>query len=158
VTRALAAALVLAACTGTDPGAVPVPRALSLPAYMHDVHAIFEGRCATLDCHGNALRPLRMYAETGLRATDALRGRPITADELASNVAAAEAVDGADVVDDSVILLKPLGRMKHTGGTVWATPDDPQAVCVRGWLAGTTADADVEAACEDAAMQVALPP
>jgi hypothetical protein len=126
---------------------------------MHDVHPIFEGRCATLDCHGSFDRPLRMFAETGLRASDPLRGKPITLDELGSNVAAATAVDDAPVAaDDSIILQKPLGMMKHTGGTVWTTPDDVEAVCVRGWLAGTSADPAIEAACADAATQVALPP
>jgi hypothetical protein len=155
--------IAVVACTGPEPGATDVPRMLSLPAYMHDIQPIFEGRCATLDCHGNVQRPLRMFAETGLRASDSLRNVqtpiPITPEELASNVAAANAVDGAAVdPDDSVILQKPLGQMKHTGGTLWLTPDDPQAVCVRGWLAGTSGDPDIQAACATAATQVALPP
>ena len=160
--RALVLITVMA-CNGPVPGSAPVPRALDVGAYARDVHPIFEARCATLDCHGSFDRPLRIFAETGLRASDALRDVqspiPITPEELASNVAAAEAVDGAPVApDDSIILQKPLGLMKHTGGIVWATPDDPQAACVRGWLAGASDDPDVASACAIAATQVALPP
>ncbi len=148
----------VAACTGPSPGAQPIPRTLDGAAYTRDVHAILEARCATLDCHGSFDRPFRIYAETGLRRSDELRGQPITQAELDDNVAAATAVDGADAIDDSVILLKPLLRMKHTGGAVWASTDDPQYACVRGWLAGTSDDPAVQSACAIAATQVALPP
>ena len=40
---------------------------LDVEAYRRDVHPILEARCATLDCHGVDDRPLRLYAETGLR-------------------------------------------------------------------------------------------
>jgi hypothetical protein len=155
---AIAACAMLAACAGPSPGAQPVPRALDQAAYVRDVHPILEARCATLDCHGSFDRPLRIYSETGLRRSDELRGQPITPAELADDVAAATAIDGADAIDDSLILVKPLGRMKHTGGTVWTSIGDPEAACVRGWLAGTSDQPDVAAACAIAATQVALPP
>lgn len=47
--------------------------------------------------------------------------------------------------------------MKHTGGTLWQGASDPQYVCVRGWLAGASAEPDVVAACAIAAEQVKLP-
>ena len=156
--KSVAFAFLFAACSGPAPGAQPIPRTLDAAAYARDVHPILEGRCATLDCHGSFDRPLRIYAETGLRRSDELRGQPITQAELDDDVAAATAVDGADAVDDSLILLKPLLRMKHTGGAVWASTDDPQYVCVRGWLAGTSDDPAVQSACAIAATQVALPP
>jgi hypothetical protein len=150
--------VVLAACSGPAPGSATVPRALDPAAYARDVHPIFEARCGTLDCHGRFDRPLRIYAETGLRRSDELRDRPITPEELADNVAAAVGVDPTADVDQSLILEKPLGRMKHTGGTVWKDTSDPQYLCVRGWLAGTSGDPEVAAACATAAKQVALPP
>jgi len=157
VTRRVAIAL-LAACTGPSPGTTPIPRTLDRAAYARDVHPILEARCATLDCHGSFDRPLRLYAETGLRRSDDLRGQPITPAELDDDVAAATAVDGADAVDDSLILEKPGGRMKHTGLVVWTSAADPEYACVRGWLAGTSGDADVAAACATAATRVQLPP
>jgi hypothetical protein len=153
-----AGALGVAACAGPAPGSEPVPRALDRAAYVRDVHPIVEARCATLDCHGRFERPLRLYAETGLRRSDELRELPITDVELDDNVAAATAVDAAATPDDSLILMKPLGRMKHTGGTLWPTATNPQYLCVRGWLAGTSDRADVAAACLTAADQVKLPP
>ena len=159
VARVMVVAVGVAACAGPEPGSAAIPRTLDVRAYTRDVHPIVEARCATLDCHGSVERPLRMFAETGLRASDPLRGQPITPDELAANVAAATAVDDASVpVDGSVILLKPLGAMKHTGATVWPSLEDPEATCVRGWLAGTSDEPDVVAACATAATRVALPP
>jgi hypothetical protein len=151
VRRALVA-IVLVACSGPSPGTTNAPRALDQAAYDRDVQPIVEARCATLDCHGHFDRPLRLYAETGLRRSDELRGLPITAQELADNVAAAAAID------DSLILDKALGAMKHTGGALFTGTDDPQYVCVRGWLVGASADAAVASACAIAATQVALPP
>ena len=52
--------------------------------YAREVHAVIEARCGTLDCHGDARRPLRIYAETGLRLRDELRGQPLTPEELAT--------------------------------------------------------------------------
>jgi hypothetical protein len=156
--RRLAAFAFLAACTGPSPGSTPIPRTLDVAAYARDVHPILEARCATLDCHGSFERPLRLYAETGLRRSDELRGDPITQAELDDNVAAATAVDAADAIDDSLILAKPGGRMKHTGLAVWASTADPEYACVRGWLAGSSGDPDVAAACATAATRVQLPP
>ena len=155
---ALALALALGACSGPDPGSQLLAPAPDLDAYTRDVHPILEARCGTLDCHGNADRPLRLYAETGLRASDPLRDTPITFAERAANVDAIAGVDDPATVDGHIVLLKALGKMKHSGGAVWTRADEPQARCVRGWLAGESASAEVAAACATAATEVALPP
>ena len=152
MTRALLALLACAACTGTN-GVAPVASA-DLAGYASSVHPILEARCATLDCHGDPGRPLRLYAETGLRAADLLRGQPITMDELVANVRALEGVDPGVPADASIVMAKPLGRIDHVGGVVWADPGAAQPTCVRGWLAGSL-DA---AACRTADAEVALPP
>jgi hypothetical protein len=159
---ALATLLADAACAGPDPGSEVAPAPLDRDAYVHLVHPIVEARCATLDCHGNADRPLRLYAETGLRASDELRDTTtLTAEELDANVAAVSGLQdpgGGQIGVDELLLAKPLGRMKHSGGVVWTTLTDPQYVCVRGWLSGESGAAEVTAACATAATQVALPP
>jgi hypothetical protein len=159
---AVAAALSFGACTGPIPGSQAAPAPLDGAAYVRLVHPIFEARCATLDCHGNADRPLRLYAETGLRAADELRDTTtLTPAELDANVAAVSGLQestGSEVADDQLLLAKPLGLMKHSGGAVWTTSADPQYLCVRGWLAGESGQAEVTAACATARAQVAIPP
>jgi hypothetical protein len=139
----------LAGCAGPDPGSAPAPPVLDGADYAATVHPIFEARCATLDCHGHEDRPLRLYAATGLRRRDEWRDLlELTPEELEENVRAASALDA------SLLLDKPLGRIGHEGGTVWASADDPQHLCVRGWLAS----APDPAACAVAFEQVELPP
>ena len=154
---ALLVALAATSCAGPDPGSEAAPPLLDRAAYVRDVQPIFEARCATLDCHGNADRPLRLYAATGLRLA-ADRDLAITAEELTANLEAASGLDDPPNVDERLVLLKALGRMKHSGDAVWAGPSDPQYMCVRGWLAGASASAEIVAACATAATQVALPP
>lgn len=115
------------------------------------VHPILEARCGTLDCHGDPGRPFRIYAETGLRLRDDLRGLAITQEELDLNVRSIEAVDP----DDELFISKPLlGGLAHEGGDLWLDPSDPQPTCVAAWLSHRV-DA---AACAEAAVEVALPP
>jgi hypothetical protein len=144
----VAACLVAAACQDTG-GTQPLVTA-DQAAYATYVQPVLEARCATLDCHGDVERPLRLYARTGLRAADALRDRPVTPDELAANVRSLAAVDPGAAPETSAILSKPLaGGEAHEGGDLWTSADEAQVVCVRSWLAGAV---DV-AACTTAAAQ-----
>jgi hypothetical protein len=119
-------------------------------AYATYVQPILEARCATLDCHGNVERPLRLYAATGLRASDPLRDHPLSADELGANVRALAAIDPGAAPETSMIIGKPLvGGYAHEGGELWTRVDEPQVVCVRSWLAGAV---DV-ASCTSAAAE-----
>lgn len=149
----------------------PAPRGETLEpmsdvrAYETYIHPIFEGSCATLDCHGDEGRPLRLYSETGLRIRDDLRTppgvptMPIVEEELAANVASIDAVDADQPnVDMRFLLLKPLsntaGGLHHYGGRIWSGPDDVAYQCVRGWLLNTI----FVDACAAAAARDALPP
>lgn len=158
---ALAAGLALAGCSVRDQGVVSLEE-LDAEAYARDVHPVFEARCATLDCHGVADRPLRLYAETGLRARDDLRDRPMTAEELLANVRAVEAIDPGAPFDRGMMMRKPLapaaGGVAHEGGDVWRDPAEAQPSCVVAWLRGESQDPAAQEACEAAAAEVELPP
>ena len=147
-----------AACTGMNPAVEVAGAGDGVEAYARDVHPILEARCATLDCHGDPGRPLRLYAETGLRARDELRGLPITQAELEDDVRALFAVDPGADPSESFVLRKPLtGTIDHVGGDVWPDAGDAQPTCVAGWLAGRS-DMAIAAACAAALLEVALPP
>jgi hypothetical protein len=162
VACALAAglALVVAGACARDQGVVTLDE-LDPDSYARDIQPIFEARCGTLDCHGVAGRPLRLYAETGLRARDDLRDLPMTNDELLANVRAVEAIDPGSAFDEGMMLRKPLaeaaGGVAHEGGDVWQERDEPQASCVIAWLRGESDDPAAQEACLAAAAEVALP-
>jgi hypothetical protein len=137
------------------------PRELDPAVYQRSIHPILEARCATLDCHGMDDRPLRLYAETGLRARDDLRGQPLSDEELTANLRAAQAIDPDREPPDSLLVRKPLaapGGVFHEGGDLWRRADDPELLCLLAWLAGSSDSASAEAACTAAAGQVELPP
>lgn len=155
----LAVIAVLVSCIGCAPAQSAVENdSGDVANYEQYVHPLLEGSCATLDCHGNPGRPLRLYAETGLRIADDLRGpgqdptMPITDDELAANVASIVGI-GRDMV-----LFKPLsntgGGIHHKGGQVWSGTDDDAYRCVRSWFK----DSIKTEACANAAAEYALPP
>ncbi len=156
--RIAIALLVAGACGGVDGGGNQPLVELDGDGYARDVHPILEARCATLDCHGVDDRPLRLYAETGLRLRDDLRDEPATPDELAADLRAIQAIDPGAEPADSLLIRKPLagsaGGVFHEGGDLWTSRDDPQLLCVLAWL---SADSD-PAACAIAADQVELPP
>lgn len=158
---ALALVFLAGACGVAAEGELPLVE-LDVEAYARDVHPILEARCATLDCHGVDDRPLRLYAETGLRARDELRGLAIEGAELAANVRAIQAVDPAAVPDDGLFVRKPLdaaaGGVAHEGGALWASRAEPQLVCVLAWVSGSSDQPDAATACQVAGEEVALPP
>ncbi len=137
---ALAATAALAsACGPAGQGELVVPATLDVATYENEVHPYLERRCATLDCHGDPGRPLRLYAETGLRAVGRDRSLPLDADEIAQNIAAIVELDPSADPDHHILVLKPLapdaGGMEHVGDTIWAARSDPGYVCLREWLA-----------------------
>jgi hypothetical protein len=160
--RAALLLLVAAACGNVaSDGELPLSD-LDDEVYVRDVHPILEARCATLDCHGVDERPLRLYAETGLRAGDDLRDRPIESFELAANVRAIRAIDPGAEPSATLLVRKPLapaaGGIAHEGGARWTSREEPQVVCVLAWLGGTSDEPEAAAACAVAAGEVALPP
>ena len=144
--------LLLIGCAA-DTTATPLPQ-LDEPFYAASVQPVVGVTCATLDCHGVGMRPLRLYAADGLRLRDDLRGMPLGLGEVTWNVAAFEAIDPEPVsVDSHVALTKPLsveaGGLHHLGDPVWTSNADPGYRCLRGWLAGEPrAEPCAEAAAE----------
>lgn len=152
----------LLAC-GPSPGAIPAVE-VDVEAFAAEVQGYVAPRCATLDCHGDEGRPLRLYGEVGLRQfADGVvdRDAPLTTAELEENALSAANVDpGAPTVDAHLLLLKPLaesaGGAQHEGEEIWADRDDPGYLCLRAWLAGEVATASDS--CAAARALVALPP
>lgn len=156
--RGIAAlSLALAGCVApADPATLP---RYDVDFYMAHVDPIARWSCASLECHGVDGRPLRLYAEDGLRAGDELVGRPLTRAEAEENALAFAAVDPEPrTVDEHIALTKPLaveaGGMEHEGDPLWPSRTDPSYRCLREWLAG----APSAAACDEAARLVVPPP
>jgi len=164
VRRVLVAATLplLIACAPSEQREQDLPDG-DVAAYARLVHPVLEPSCATLDCHGDLDRPLRLFAETGLRASDELRDLPITADELDANVRALLAVDpGPATAGQSLVLLEPLavdaGGVQHVGGDIFASTTDASYRCLHAFLAGQIASPEAETACVEAWEDVGLPP
>jgi hypothetical protein len=109
--------------------------------YGTHVQGVVELSCATLDCHGDDGRPLRLYSERGLRSRDDLRGLPITPEELERNVRAFAGVGVGDGdVGEHLALLKPLsqsaGGLHHEGRDLWPSERHAGYRCLRAWLSG----------------------
>lgn len=150
---ALGVAVVLSACQG--PQAEPVAvEALDVAVYRDQVAPYVGPRCGTLDCHGVGGRPLRIYAENGLRLSAELRGEPIADLELELDAESFAGISPGEAVEDQLSLRKPLataaGGYGHVGGDIWRDTDDPGYLCLEAWLAGSS-DA---AACAEAAAAV----
>jgi hypothetical protein len=136
--------------------------------FVSHVQPYLEARCASLDCHGAAGRPLRLYSELGLRREPALRSAPVANDREPTPVTAAELADnrwalaaiaaGERDPTAQLALRKPLaiaaGGIAHEGGVHWQNQRAPGYLCLRGYLVGDV-DEDVASVCaralEDAA-------
>jgi len=115
------------------------------------VSRLLEKRCATLDCHGQVSRPLRIYGQFGLRFVDDGGNQPglgaTTETEYEANYQSViglqpegikNVVDGLNPPESIMLLRKPLGLERHKGGTVFVTGDDAYQ-CLTSWL-GRQAD------------------
>lgn len=133
-------ALATAGCANTDQIGEPLP-AGDLASFEATVQPMATDSCGTLDCHGVPGRPLRIYAERGLRLSADLRGEPITEGEISLNAEAFLAVSPG-LVDDHLALLKPLaiaaGGMEHVGRDLWDSTDHPDYAALHAWLASPT--------------------
>jgi hypothetical protein len=132
--------VLLFGCSRYDQGTEPmVDRDFN--RYASEIQPIVTDTCASLDCHGNAGMPLRLYAERGLRLDRDLRDTPITTEELVANIGAFAGISvGAATVDDDLSLRKPLaesaGGLHHLGGDLWTSTSDIDYQSLRSWLAG----------------------
>ncbi len=133
--------------------------------YKQYVDPYLARRCATLDCHGQVGRPLRLYSQLGLRQSDAgvidpidvtgFRGEPTTDEEKHANyqavvglqpeVMAQVAADLGNGSDRLLLLLKPQMLIPHKGGRIIEQgsnrPADTNPTtlgfdCINAWLGG----------------------
>jgi hypothetical protein len=124
------------------------------------VNDFLAQRCATLDCHGQVGRPLRLYSRTGLRIlNDAMNvpgGSGLTDDEITANfqsVVGLEPEHMSQVVADPTgnppqLLLfigKPRNLIVHKGGQVIVPLDDGDT-CLVTWVTGNVNTASCQAA------------
>ncbi|MCA9606367.1 MAG: hypothetical protein KC619_12260 [Myxococcales bacterium] len=155
----LGAVLAMTAASCVGPGEPVFVEPLDVAFYEASVEPVVHWSCASLECHGQDGRPLRIYSVDGLRMSDALRGRPLSPAEAEWNAFAFAGVDPmAASVDESVVLEKPLsvdaGGLHHEGDDLWPDRSDPSYLCLRGWLAG---DPSAAADCDRAAAMVVPP-
>jgi len=124
------------------------------------VSPVLEHRCATLDCHGQVGRPLRIYSGNGLRLPNDAGDLPgtsaTTTEEVTQNYYAviglepeemSRVVAGEDPPRSLLLLKKPLLLESHKGGPAFAPSGDPGETCITSWLLGTGVDT---AACTQA--------
>jgi hypothetical protein len=126
------------------------------------VEGFLEVKCASLDCHGQVGRPLRLFSQNGLRLVDdagaVSGGTQATSDsEKFANYTAAIGVQPeltsavfAGFADPNQLLLlrKPLQAERHKGGQVIVNGDSGYK-CLYGWLVGVM---DFQS-CKDAVVQ-----
>ena len=157
--RLLATLALLIAATACDPPPQQLlpTTALDLAAYRESVHRVVEVRCATLDCHGNTLRPLRIYSETGLRLRDELRDTALTDQELLLTIDSFASIDPDHLGTPSHLALrKPLalsaGGIHHEGLVHFPSTDDPAYQCLSRWLSSDL-DPSFDAICDAAYVE-----
>ena len=123
-------------------------------AFRLGVDAVFERRCASLDCHGTNARGLRLYSANGLRLPNDQGNAPGTgatsADEINANYASVVGLQPekmnaflqksprtADDAYQLIVLTKPLGLERHKGGAA-LSKGEPAEQCIVTWLTGKT--------------------
>lgn len=119
------------------------------------VSSVLEQRCGTLDCHGDASRPLKIYGRIGLRAPLLDPDAGIDADnyysggqeqttpaEIELNYRSlcglepeiiTEVVTEGAPVGDLTLVRKPRLQEKHKGGKIW-DEGKPGDRCLVKWL------------------------
>ena len=122
------------------------------------VSQVLERRCGTIDCHGVAARPLRIYGQSGLRRpeppeADEVKtgeyytgGLVATTDaEVENNYLAAcglepeimdQVIAGQTEVGELTLIRKPRLEEKHKGGRIWASGSVLGDLCITSWIAG----------------------
>ena len=157
----LAAVATLAACTSFDAQTEMSIAAGDTDDFLTLVQPTLRDTCTSIDCHGHAERPLRLYSLYGLRLDASLRNQEESVEELEANILSLAALDPDNSPAQNLVVLKPLatfeGGIDHVGGDIWADRNADGYRCLEAWLAGSIpGDADGEQACASA-PRVALP-
>jgi hypothetical protein len=112
------------------------------------VQGMLATKCATLDCHGQVGRSLRIFSQNGLRLADdagtgnVSGGAATTPAEIFANFTSTISVQpeqtskvfaGQEDPHALILLRKPLGLERHKGGQVLAS-GDPGDLCLTSWL------------------------
>ena len=150
IARTLSVAVLALACGCSTPDparTTPIPAPLA-PEVFRPVAAALGASCASLDCHGQTGRNLRLYDAFGLRLSSAdVPGKGATTDAeiladersllgLEPDVIAAVIHDkGADPMRLSIV-RKARGAEVHKGSVVWPA-GSPGDGCLLSWLASS---------------------
>jgi len=148
----LATAIVAALVVACIPE--PLVTTVDCPPFQdfQKVSPLLERRCGTLDCHGNASRPLRIYGQYGLRLpTDGVDdpglysgnlADPTTQTERVANYRAVcglepekmQAVQSGELGPEGLtVVRKPRLAEKHKGGRIWDQGKPPDR-CLVTWI------------------------
>lgn len=108
--------------------------------FVEQVQPVLEPRCSTPACHGNASRPLELYAVGWHRADpddDFLEGQ-LDEDELVANFDRVSAFLARPAAD-SLLLTKPLAE--DAGGTphvvtIYEDTGEPEYEALLDWASG----------------------
>lgn len=162
-----AAPLVIACASSPNPdGKTRTTTILAPPqtSFQQYVSPVLERRCATLDCHGQTGRPLRLYSARGLRLPNDAGLMPgiggTTTEEAAANYRAViglepeeltRVIAGVAVPRDLLLLKKPLMLEGHKGGPAIAASNDAAELCIASWILSDTTNPVDQASCAKAA-------
>ncbi len=148
-TGVMLGAIGLAGCQELDEEA-PLPD-LDFAAFRCNVQPVLVARCSFYACHGNALRPLRLYGPNRLRIdpSPATLAAPLTAAEEQNNFDMARGFASSQQLDQAWLLYKPLdvdagglfhgGKVLYRGRDVFTSRSDPGFVAIEAWLGGAMA-------------------
>jgi len=160
VVLALAPAVLAAGCGDLGPEIKDITGPPFDPSGFSPVSAVLERRCGTLDCHGHAARPFRIYGQYGLRRPEPVNSpnvenyaeyysggkEPTTLMELEDNYRSLLALEPelaaqvfAKKADPEVLTVVRKARLreKHKGGLLW-NKGEAGDVCLVNWLTGNT--------------------
>lgn len=137
---ALPALLLLGACVVDGGEATPLPLD-DLDRFEAEVQPVFARTCSNPSCHGQAGRPLSLYAPQRWREDPErlFLDEPLSEAELRHNLACAGTfvVEVADALD-CALLTKPLdpeaGGETHGGGTQFADTEEPDFQALLAWV------------------------
>jgi hypothetical protein len=134
------------ACAASE----PAPSAVAPPREgWESVSEMLGVRCGSLDCHGRAGRPLRLFHHDGLRISpsDIPGGKATTQAEHEANLRGVVGLEpelfvrvvgeGGLEPERLTLVRKALGLESHKGGAPLAVAGSADA-CLRTWLAAKT--------------------